>query len=100
MLRLARLRGAFLLGAGSFKPRKDGPLIEDGLSTAERVESWAGSAIASVAVGDAATETGCASTGPGAGDDNSDAPHMPQKRFWSGFSLPQRAQRTDSLLRV
>ena len=100
MLRLARLRGALLPAAGSFKPRKDGPLIEDGRSTVERVESLAGSATASVAVGEAATETGCGSTGLGAGDDNSDAPHMPQKRFPSEFSLPQRAQRTDSLLNL
>jgi methylmalonyl-CoA mutase N-terminal domain/subunit len=29
---------------------------------------------------------------------NSFAPHMPQKRFASEFSLPQRAQRNRSLL--
>src|SRR6266436_2936272 len=98
MFRLARLRGAVLPGAGSLKPRKDGPLIEDGLSTTGRGEPRAGSATASVAVGEAATETGWASAGFGAGDDNSDAPHMPQKRFWSRFSLPQRGQRTESLL--
>jgi hypothetical protein len=46
-----------------------------------------------VAVGAAATETGWGSPGFGADDDKSEAPHMPQKRFSSEFSLPQRVQR-------
>jgi hypothetical protein len=102
MLKLARLRGALLLGAGSFKPRKDGPLMEDEdeLSPTERGDSLAGSATTPVALGEAATETGWGSAGFGAGDANSDAPHMPQKRFCSEFSLPQRLQRKNYLLNL
>jgi hypothetical protein len=45
--------------------------------------------IAALSAGTAATGTASAS---------SFAPHMPQKRFASEFSLPQRAQRNRSLL--
>jgi hypothetical protein len=53
-----------------------------------------------VAVGVAATETGWGSAGLAAGVANSDAPHMPQKRFCSEFSLPQRLQRKNDLLNL
>ncbi len=43
------------------------------------------------AVRDAVVEALCV-TGTGAG--SSVAPHIPQKRFGPGFSLPQRGQRT------
>lgn len=95
MLKLARLRGACLLGVGSFNPRKDGPLMEDEPSPTER-----GGSCALVAVGAAATETGWGSAGFGAGVANSDAPHMPQKRFSSEFSFPQRLQRKNYLLNL
>src|ERR1700741_2930646 len=94
MLRLARLRGAGLPGAGLLNPRNDGPLIEGELSTTGRGRPWAGSATTS-AVGEAETGTGGASDALGRGAESSDAPHMPQKRFPSEFSLPHRGQRTD-----
>lgn len=96
MLKLARLRGG-----GSFNPKKDGPLMTGASLDAEprggggvragagAVAVGEGSAVVAVAVC-AGTEATAA-----AGADNSVAPHMPQKRFPSGFSLPQRAQRTD-----
>lgn len=96
MLKLARLRGAFLLGEGSFKPRNDGPLIEDEPSPTERGGSCTLAAVGAAA----ATETGWGSAGFGAGDANSDAPHMPQKRFSSEFSLPQRLHRKNYLLNL
>jgi hypothetical protein len=95
MLKLARLRGTDLLDTGSLKPRKDGPLIEDGLSTTERGESCDGPATTWAVLGAAATGTGWDSADLGAEAANSDAPHMPQKRFCSEFSFPQRAQRTN-----
>jgi len=42
---------------------------------------------------EAATATGVDATTAGAA--NNLAPHIPQKRFSSEFSLPQRGQRTD-----
>jgi hypothetical protein len=53
-----------------------------------------------VAAGVAVTETGWGSAGFAAGVANSDAPHMPQKRFCSEFSLPQRLQRKNDLLNL
>src|SRR2546427_186222 len=97
MLRLARLRGAPLPGAGSFKPRKLGPLMEDEPSATGRGGSLGGPATALVAVGAAATETDWGSAGLAGGVANSDPPHMPQKRFCSEFSLPQRLQRKNLL---
>jgi hypothetical protein len=44
----------------------------------------------------AALSAGTAATGTASA--SSFAPHMPQKRFASEFSLPQRAQRNRSLL--
>src|SRR5215831_5174400 len=70
-------------------------------AVAERCESvfGAGAAAASAAGGfGAATGTGCGGVAAGPGCDRSVAPHMPQKRLLSGFSLPQRGQRTKSLL--
>ena len=94
MLRLARLRGADLLA--SFRPRKEGPLIEAGVFGAtvweRRISAGAGAAA------DSEAEGAGAATLTGSGGDNSDAPHIPQKRFWFRFSLPQRGQRTESLL--
>ena len=46
--------------------------------------------------GEAATATGVDATTAGAA--NNLAPHIPQKRFSSAFSLPQRGQRNDPLL--
>jgi hypothetical protein len=103
MLRLARLR-ADLLGAGSFNPRNEGPLMDGaGSETAvvERRGSGAAGGAEALSATDgagAATDTGCGEAEVGAGVDSSDAPHMPQKRFWSRFSLPQRGQRKESLL--
>src|SRR4029077_9884260 len=94
MLRLARLRGAGLLRAGSFNPRNDGPLIHGELSATGRGRTRAGSATTS-AVGEAATGTGGGAAVLGTGAGSSDAPHMPQKRFPSEFSLPHRGQRTN-----
>src|SRR5215471_14466531 len=70
-------------------------------AVAERCESvfGAGAAAASLAGGfGAAAGTGCGGVAAGPGCDRSVAPHMPQKRLLSGFSLPQRGQRTESLL--
>ena len=103
MLRLARLR-ADLLGPASLNPRNEGPLMDgDVCETAvvERRSSGAvvGAAAPSVAKGaGATTDTGCGGAEVATGVDSSDAPHIPQKRFWSRFSLPQRGQRTESLL--
>ena len=59
----------------------------------------AGAAAASMAGGfGAATDTGCGGAAAWAGGARSVAPHMPQKRLLSGFSLPQRGQRKESLL--
>jgi hypothetical protein len=68
---------------------------EDEPSATER-----GGSCTLVAVGAAATETGWGSPGFGADVANSDAPHMPQKRFSSEFSLPQRLQRKNYLLNL
>jgi len=111
MLRLPRFRGA-----GSFNPRNDGPLItgrssETGAAARAAVvfcgtEAGAvGTGIAEVGIAEvdvteadvgelglAVLRVGAAVTASCAG--NSVAPHMPQKRFVPGFSLPHRTQRT------
>jgi hypothetical protein len=74
--------------------------MEGELSPTERGDSLTGSATTWVVVGEAATETGWGSAGFAADDANSDAPHIPQKRFCSEFSLPQRLQRTNDLLNL
>ena len=97
MLRLARFRGA-----GSFNPRKDGPLMTgcgSGTEAAARVAvvfcdaGTAGEGIA--AAGTAGIWAVLFGDATGAGAGSKVAPHMPQKRFVSGFSLPQRGQRTN-----
>jgi hypothetical protein len=118
------LNFAALRGPGSFNPRNDGPLITGGalsevsdtsvaardgigFSGARADRAAEGSDVEDStagpdATGDGMTDTGAsdpvagarsvAETGAGAG--NSEPPHIPQKRFESEFSLPQRGQRT------
>src|SRR5271168_279807 len=115
MLRFPRRRVA---GAGSFKPRKDGPLIA-GTPVGNSAESSAGTRTeassengAPARPGEAIGETvgagvegaggicppgtpeglAAVSTLPGTSA-SSVAPHIPQKRLVTGLSLPQRAQR-------
>ena len=94
MLKLARVRRC---GERSFRPRNDGPLIDGcgcgigALRGASVVCGRDGSAAGTVVGGVAGRCSGLAATG---GADSSAAPHMPQKRLPSGFSLPQREQRT------
>lgn len=59
-----------------------------------------GRAAASSGAAAADDETGTGCDGAGAGPARRVAPHMPQKRFWSEFSLPQRVQRTHDLLHL
>jgi len=95
-------------GGGSFNPRNEGPLI---VGDSSRTRSGArgggafcGAAGAGSKEGSGEGEVGAGAgaalwvvpTGAGAG--KSVAPHMPQKRFVPGFSLPQRGQRTFPLL--
>ena len=105
MLRLERF-----CGGGSLSPRNDGPLMEAGRSAVaegagrEAVTFWTGGAgdgagvdramggdVTGICAAAAAVWTG-AVTCVG----RSVAPHMPQKRLDSGFSLPQRGQRKRS----
>ena len=100
MLRLARFRACRGAEAESFNPRKDGPLIDAGDSettVAERAGAGADGVADVSGTGGfgAATDTAGGGLAMGAALAKSDAPHMPQKRFWSGFSLPQRGQRTN-----
>ena len=91
MLRLPRRRA----GAGSFKPRNDGPLIT-GLSSAAGALGGAGAGGTEDGTGvDAVTTLRAGALVTALGVCKSVAPHMPQKRFVAGFSLPQRAQRKD-----
>src|SRR5579864_4138883 len=91
MLKLARLRGG-----GSLSPRNEGPLMAGAPS-----EARGGSLICGLTGADSvgaldtvvATRWGCAAGTSDAA--SSVAPHMPQKRFNPGFSLPQRGQRTE-----
>src|SRR5580704_6097706 len=94
MLKLARFRGP-----GSFKPRNDGPLITGGASVSGAAVRCGICDVVEAEGADAAgveTIVGlCAEGGAGAwAGGNSVPPHMPQKRFSSEFSLPQRGQRT------
>lgn len=105
MLSRARLRGAERLGEGSFNPRNEGPLIEGRLSAGGSTRAGLVGSLR-VAVNSAVVafgvETGTAAcwAAGSAGPARSEAPHMPQKRFWPGFSLPQRGQRTQNLLHL
>lgn len=93
MLKLARVRRC---GERSFNPRNDGPLI-DGVGCGCGAGVLRG---ASEACGLDGNEAGgddagrCCELAATGGADSSAAPHMPQKRFPSEFSLPQREQRT------
>ncbi len=66
----------------------------EGLCGCEDVKGveYAGGGIEGIADDRGAVCAGIEATGPGGG--NSEPPHMPQKRFSSEFSLPQRGQRT------
>src|SRR5262252_3339469 len=86
MLRLARDRETGLRAGGLLSPRNDGPLIDGESSVAAGARGGSG-----LANGAASPRIG---VGPGAGANNV-APHIPQKRFSPGFSLPHRGQRTD-----
>lgn len=83
----AGARGAGLGGAGAAgRAEEDAP---GGLATTT------GAAFAIVADARVAVEeTDGIPAWAGDGACNNDAPHIPQKRFVSGFSLPQRGQRT------
>lgn len=100
MLILARFAAVTLLGGGLLSPRNEGPLI-DGISSgggtgALRAVSAGGrDGTASGRVdGVEPTPTACGLFAEGAGASKV-VPHIPQKRLSSGFSLPQRGQRTD-----
>jgi len=88
-----------LRGAGSLRPRKDGPLM-DGASSATRVVVRGASTacvLGGALVGAGGTGRGGAGgVGAAAGSASSEAPHIPQKRFCSEFSFPQRGQRNES----
>jgi hypothetical protein len=87
------LKPALLRAAGSFSPKNDGPLMTGAASdTGAEVRGCAEAEGAEEGGADDRVAAPCA-TGSDAG--NSVAPHMPQKRFVSVFSLPQRGQRTD-----
>jgi hypothetical protein len=101
MLILARFAAVSLLGGGLLSPRNEGPLI-DGVSSGggtgalRTVSAGARDGTASDRVDDVEpTPTACGLFVEGAGASRV-VPHIPQKRFSSGFSLPQRGQRTDS----
>src|SRR5215467_10469842 len=98
MLRVAR-RPA-LRGAGSLRPRKEGPLIECVSSATgvvvRGVSAGCGLGGALVMGAGGAVRGGVGWAGAAAGSANSDAPHIPQKRFCSEFSFPQRGQRNQS----
>ena len=108
MLSRALLRGVEWLGDGSLSPKNEGPLIAGRSSVGVVRAGFAASLRGSVRVGassgaasaDVETGTGwpCAVEGAGTEPARREAPHIPQKRFWSALSLPQRLQRTNSLL--
>lgn len=89
------------VATGWFNPRKDGPEMGGtsvGMRDAGRAAACgAESARPSRAVSRGAEDTPGPTTGTGAGAGSSDAPHIPQKRLPSGFSFPQRPQRTMTL---
>lgn len=97
MLRLARVRRC---GERSFSPRNDGPLIDGegcaagALRGASAVSGRDGSGAGEVGMAEAGVAGRCSGLAATGGADSSAAPHMPQKRLPSGFSLPQREQRT------
>jgi len=97
MLRLARDRETGLRGGGLFSPRNDGPLIDGESSVAAGARGGSGlgdgTTSARIGVGGGGTDTGCGFGVTDAGA-SSVAPHIPQKRFSAGFSLPHRGQRT------
>lgn len=95
MLILARLEGVTRLGEVSLSPRNDGPLIEGG-SSDTGTGAFRGVGTRSGRVdGVEPTSTACGLFADGSGASRV-VPHIPQKRLSSGFSLPQRGQRTDS----
>src|SRR5690349_10534256 len=102
MLNVARLAADTLEGAGSFNPKKDGPLIEvlssereaGGVGCGGSTDVRGGTASGRGLVDPEPTLTGWGLLATGAGASNV-VPHIPQNRFCSGFSLPQRGQRTD-----
>ena len=122
MLKLPRRRVAFRTGAASgwLSPRNEGPLMTGAFSDngAEVRGAACGAVLCEAALcgftpldgGAGAEGTGArrgvgrfavlsaGTTATGTASVNSFAPHMPQKRFASEFSLPQRAQRNRSLL--
>lgn len=97
ILKLPRVRRC---GERSFSPKNDGPLIDGGgcgvgaLRGASAVcgRDGAGAGADGTVVGGVTGRCGALAAIEGA--DSSAAPHMPQKRLPSGFSLPQREQRT------
>ena len=98
---LARFAAVTLLGGASLSPRNEGPLIEAVLSgtgtgalrcVSADVRDGAASGRAA---GVEPTPTACGAFDGGVGASNV-VPHIPQKRLSSGFSLPQRGQRTGS----
>jgi hypothetical protein len=96
---------------GSLNPRNDGPLMEGG-SCDTGAEALGGAAVCGLVITGAAVEgrvgiveadveaTPTGAEAPvgvevtAAGVASNFAPHIPQKRFSSEFSLPQRGQRT------
>src|SRR5579864_8349069 len=91
MLKLPRWRGD---GAGSFSPRNDGPLITGESSEAARRGTAGVGASATVSSVCALRFVGGEDAGAWGAACPMVAPQKPQNRFVSGFSLPQRAQRT------
>ena len=100
MLKLPRVRRC---GDRSFSPRNDGPLIDGegcgagALRGASAVCGRDGSGAGAVGIFGADVAGRCSGLAATGGADSSAAPHMPQKRLPSEFSLPQREQRTRTL---
>ena len=99
MLRLARDRETGLRAGGLLNPRNEGPLIDGESSVAAGARGGSGLAIGTasprIGVGPGTgADTGWGFGGTGAGANNV-APHIPQKRLSSGFSLPHRGQRNE-----
>ena len=94
MLKLARVRRC---GERSFSPRNDGPLIEGeggGAGALRGTSAVCGREAGAEGIFGAGVAGRCSGLAATGGADRSAAPHMPQKRLPSGFSLPQREQRT------
>src|SRR5579859_2261327 len=103
---LPRLDGVGLVGAGSFSPKNEGPLIDvfasgateaGALRTGSAELRAGGRSVPSAGVDPTLTACGLLARGAGA---SRVVPHIPQKRLSSGFSFPQRGQRTGSPLRL